>query len=105
MPDTASIVRPIITNGPGGPRETSAPTIGTTPCRLTASILSGGDEQLAAGQIVGIMAYTLTVPPGTDIKDSDRIVCQGTTFEVRAGKRSASWNISDSYTLVEIQRT
>jgi hypothetical protein len=103
MPDTAMILRPTIVNGPGGAEQTYPSTGPTTVCRLSASVLSGGSEQLAAGQLVGTMGYSLTVPPGTDIKNSDRILCQGTTFEVISGKRAASWNLSDSYTLTEIQ--
>lgn len=102
MPDTATILRLTAASTAGGHSETYA-QVGTTQCRLTASVLSGGTEQMGAGQLVATMAYTMTVPPGTDIRDSDRIVCQGTTFEVLAGKRVASWNLSDSYTLEEIQ--
>src|SRR5436853_652197 len=101
MPDAATILRQTAASTAGGHSETYA-QIGTSPCRLTASVLSGGTEQMGAGQLVATMAYTMTVPAGTDIRDSDRIVCQGTTFEVLAGKRAASWDLSDSYTLVEV---
>lgn len=103
MPDTATILRPTFVNGPGGQRPTFA-SVGTTICRLSASVLGGGNEQDAASQLAGIMTYTLTVPPGTDINRGDRIESSGSTFEVAAGKRAASWNLSDSWTLTEIQR-
>lgn len=102
MPDTATILRPTVVNGPGGQKPTWA-AVGTTPCRLSASVLSGGNEQPGGGQLVALMSYTLTVPPGTDITHTDRIQVGDTTFEIAAGKRAASWNMSDSWTLTEIQ--
>jgi hypothetical protein len=102
MPDTATILRPTSVNGPGGQSQTFAP-VGTTPCRLTASVLSGGSEQAGASKLVSIMAYMLTVPAGTDINARDRVQVADATFEVLAVKGSASWNMSDSCTLVEIR--
>jgi hypothetical protein len=125
MPDTATILRPTTTNTYAGPDVTYSPPTtqlvapdilalkpdiapGTTPCRLSASVLSGGNEQESAGELVGIMAYTLTVPPGTNITPADRIqVPDGDgvrIFEVASGKTVASWNMSDSWTLTEVQR-
>lgn len=101
MPDTATILRNTSARTAGGYSQAFA-SVGTTPCRLTASVLSGGDEQMGAGQLVPIMAYTLTVPTGTDIRSSDRIQVGAAVFEVSAGKREASWNMSDSYTLQKI---
>jgi hypothetical protein len=103
MPDTATILRLTATSTAGGHSQ-SYGSIGTTPCRLSASVLSGGNEQSVAEQLAGIMAYTLVVPAGTDIKPSDRIQVSGRTFEVQAGKTVASWNLSDSWTMTEIQR-
>jgi hypothetical protein len=77
---------------------------GTTKCLLTASVLGGGSEQPAAGQEVGLMTYTLTVPSGTDIRPSDRLAVGATTFEVQSIKRADSWSTSDSAILVEVQR-
>jgi hypothetical protein len=121
MPDTATVLRQTITNTYAGPDANFAqPTTqvvtsdilamkpdiapGTTPCRLTASVLGGGDEQELAGQLGGLMPYTLTVPPNTDIRLSDRVLAQDLQLEVRARKGGASWNLSDSYTCTEVQR-
>lgn len=107
MPDTATILRATVTHTAGGYQQTFAPHH-TTICRLTGRSQSGGNEQEAAGQLAGIMAYSMTVPAGTDITPADRIqIPDGTgvrTFEVAAGKTVASWNMSDSWTLTEIQR-
>lgn len=104
MPDTATILRATAVNGPGGQSRGVPAVVGTTPCRLSASVLGSGNEQDAAAQLAGIMTYTLTVPPGTDITHNDQIQVGDTVFEVAAGKRAASWNMSDSWTLTEIQR-
>lgn len=120
MPDVATVLRPAATRGPGGYNQdfqavttqvVSAailrqfPTIapGTTPCRLTASVLSGGSEPGGPGQLVSTMGYTMTMPPDTDVQPRDRLQIQGTTFEVLAIKGAASWNLSDSATLVEVR--
>lgn len=110
MPDTATILRlpdPPVRTATGG-YSTTRTAHHTTPCRLSASVLSGGNEQEAAGQLAGIMAYTLTVPAGTDITPADQIQVPDANgvriFEVAAGKTVASWNMSDSWTLTEVQR-
>lgn len=107
MPDTATILRATVTHTAGGSQQAFS-AHHTTICRLSASVLSGGNEQEAAGQLAGIMAYSMTVPAGTDITPADLIqVPDGAgvrTFEVAAGKTVASWNMSDSWTLTEIQR-
>jgi hypothetical protein len=100
MPDTVTILRNTPTQTPTGGWRPNWQPHHTTKCRLSASVLSGGNEQEAAGQLAGIMAYTLTVPAGTDITPADRI----RDFEVAAGKTVASWNMSDSWTLTEVQR-
>lgn len=101
MPDTATILRntPARTSGGSTPGYAS---VGTTRCRLSASVLGGGNEQVAAGQLVSVMGYTLVVPPGTNIKNSDRIQVGSSVFEVISGKTDASWNMSDAYTLQKI---
>jgi hypothetical protein len=121
MPDTAVILRPAAaTPVPGGYDQTFqqvttqvvTPAIqamfpdiapGTTPCRIKASILAGGNEVNGPGEEVATMAYTMTMPPGTDVRKQDRVQAQGKTFEVNAIKGAASWNLSDSATLTEIQ--
>jgi hypothetical protein len=121
MPDIAAVLRPTATSSYGGYASNYAqvgtrvvtaevqaalPGLqpGTTPGRLSASVLSGGNEQPGAGSRLSLMGYTLTVPPGTDIKPSDRIEAGGLTFEVISGKKAASWNLSDAWTLTEITR-
>lgn len=108
MPDTATILRSTpVRTATGGYSQDFQPHH-TTICRLSASVLSGGAEQDAASQLAGIMAYSITVPAGTDITPADRIrIPDGDgvrIFEVAAGKTVASWNMSDSWTLTEIQR-
>lgn len=111
MPDTATVLRlpdpPVRT--PTGGYSTTRTAHHTTPCRLSASVLGAGDEQEGAGQEVGLMTYTLTMPPGTDLEPADQVGVTDATdgssslFEVRSVKRAASWNMSDAATLTEVQ--
>jgi hypothetical protein len=103
MPDTATILRPTTASTPGGFSQNFVP-VGTTPCRLYASVLASGGEQISAAELASTMVYTMTMPPGTDVQPRDRVQVQGTTFEVIAIKGASSWNISDSATLKEIRR-
>lgn len=121
MPDTATVLRPSPGSTPGGWGQNFAPVSsrivstavlaqfpsiapGTTPCRLTASVLSGGSEQGGGSQLASTQGYTMVMPPDTDLKPSDRVEVQGKTLEVIAVKGAASWNLSDSATLMEITR-
>lgn len=121
MPDTAVVLRPTTVSTAGGWTPTYVqpttqlmsaqilalfPSIapGTTLCRLTASVLSGGSEQTAAAELASMMAYTMTMPPNTDVQPKDRVQIQGTTLEVISIKGSASWNLSDSASLMEVRR-
>jgi hypothetical protein len=101
MPDTATILRNTPVRTPGGYTQNFLP-VGTTRCRLSASVLSGGNEQQGAGELVAVLSYTLTVPPGTDIKPADRIQVGTSLFEVNAVKGDASWNMSDAITLSKL---
>lgn len=120
MPDIATVLRNSPTRtATGGSRENYLPVTthvvtpavrallpglqpGTTRCRIAASVLGGGSEQVGAGQLVSLMGYTLVVPPGTDIRTADRIQVGASTFEVTSGKTDASWNMSDAYTMQKI---
>jgi hypothetical protein len=102
MTSTATILRDQGANGPRGWVPSFQPVL-TTKCLLTASVLGGGTEDLAAGGMIATMTYTLTVPSGTDINASDRALVEGTTFEVKAVKRADTWGTSDSAILVEFQ--
>lgn len=102
MPDIATVLRNSPTKSATGGSIANWATAGTTRCRLGASVLGGGSESVQAGQPVSVMGYTLTVPPGTDIRTADRIQVGASTFEVTSGKTDASWNMSDAYTMQKI---
>lgn len=106
MPDVVTVLRrsrPPARTATGGYTQDFA-AHHTLRCLLTASILSGGDEAPGAGQTAALMRYTMNVPAGADITPEDRVQLGDTIFEVAAGKRASSLNISDSWTLTEIQR-
>lgn len=106
MPDVADILRAATTRTAGGYSQSPDPwpTVATTRCRLTTSLTTVPSEQPGATQLVSITHWMLTVPSGTDIRPSDRIQVQGATFEVLGGFQSGTLNITDTYSLAEIQR-
>jgi hypothetical protein len=104
MTSSATILRNTPTQTATGGWRPNFVAAGTTKCLLTASVLGGGSEQSSAGQEAGLMSYTATVPSGTDIRPSDRLVVDATTFEVQSIKRADSWSTSDSAILIEVQR-
>lgn len=106
MPDTAIIRRATTARSAGGYSQSANPwpAVGTTRCRLTTSLTTVPSEKTGAGQQVSITHWMLTVPAGTDIQRSDRIEAQGITFEVLGGFQASTLNITDTYSLAEIQR-
>ena len=104
MPDVATIYRATTTRTAGGYAQSDPwPVAGTTRCRLTTSLTTVPSEQPGASQLVSITHWMLTVPAGADIRRSDRIEVQGTLFEVLGGFQSSTLNVSDTYSLAEIQ--
>lgn len=102
MPDTATIQRGPATSTAGGWSQTF-PTVGTTKCHL--SPIGPSSEALAADELAAVTKWLLTTPAGTDIRPSDRIVCNGKTFEVSGGTGSKTWEITRNFYLTEILRT
>lgn len=102
-PDKATILRNTSVNGAGGSSSDYLP-VGTTICRLTTSLTTTPSEVEIAAELASVTHWMLNVPADTDIKPSDRVQVQGITFEVVGGYKAASWNISDTHILAEVQR-
>jgi hypothetical protein len=102
MPDTATIQRntPVSTAGGWGQAFT---TVGTTKCHL--SPIGPSSEALAADELAAVTKWLLTTPVATDIRPSDRILCNGKTFEVSGGTGNKTWEITRNFYLTEILRT
>lgn len=109
MPDTASVYRVAATSSAGGWSQwpTNWPT-GATPDHTTKCHLSPigpSSEALAADEVAATTRWLLETPAGTDIRPSDRIICNGKTFEVNGGTGSKTWEIKRNFYLTEILRT
>lgn len=80
-PDTAVIQRATVTESGDGQSTTWA-TIATVSCRVSR-IGQGGNEGLGgSAAITAIGQRRIKLPPGTDVTPADRIVCNGTVYEV-----------------------
>lgn len=101
MPDTATVLRAPAATSAGGWDQNLQPHH-TSRCRLTG--LTGPIEETAAAEIAAVSRWRMVVPAGTDVMPSDRVQCNGHTFEV-AGKIDAdSFNITDTWYLEEVRR-
>lgn len=109
MPDTASIYRVAATSTAGGWSQwpanwpTGAVPDHTTKCGL--SPIGASAEALAADELAAVTHWLLKTPIGTDIRPSDRVLCNGKTFEVSGGTGSKTWEITRNFYLTEILRT
>lgn len=77
LPDTCQIARPLrLPDGAGGFSETYT-VIATVPCRIA----SMGQTQTAA-RSGSAASWTVGLPAGTDVRESDRIVYGARKFEI-----------------------
>jgi hypothetical protein len=67
-------------DGAGGQTETWA-TVATVACRVTPQVIRGRDLDIAE-RIAMSQQFIITVPAGTNVLVSDRIVSGGVTYEV-----------------------
>ena len=79
LPDSCTVRRVTRTpDGAGGCSETES-TVAETRCRAAPA----GQNEAEIGARLGVAAlWALTLPAGTDIREADRIVCRGRTWEV-----------------------
>ena len=83
MPGTAVIQRQTLTGGYGA--EAGAWTaVGTAACRMGNVDPKPGRETYAGGQVIAAVEYIYTMPVGTDVMASDRILYANRLFEVRS---------------------
>lgn len=96
LPDTATIQRDTLgSDGSGGQTVSSTATTGPFACRVaaTASTTQRG-EQVIAGKLDAVGVWTITLPAGTDVKATDRILIGSRTFDVTLPLRPRSWQLS-----------
>ncbi len=80
MPDPCLVQRKTTTDT-NGVRTGTYATIETTVCRIRASGKEP-EERLIAERMGSVVAYTISLPAGTDVTEADRLVAQERTFEV-----------------------
>lgn len=91
LPETATISRNTpAADGYGGYTDSWA-TSSTVAARIAERRLRP-DEQLIASQIEATVVYTIRLPADTDVRERDRIVINGRTFEI-AGVVRKTWPV------------
>lgn len=70
------------------------------PCRVSPAGFAP-DERLIAERLQGDLAWTLTLPAGTDVTEKDRIMVGTRTFEVIGVLAPRSWEVSRRVVCVE----
>lgn len=81
LPDTATLERLTSTSdGGGGFTETWAQQGDALPCRVAP--LGGGEGGNAGGRVSDETTAVVTLPAGTDVTESDRLVIAGRRYEV-----------------------
>lgn len=82
LPDTCQVQRSGIVNVDGFPEETWGTAIVSTACRYDPDTSPMPDA--VAGREAGIARYIVTMGYDVDLRDGDRIVYSGGTYEITA---------------------
>jgi hypothetical protein len=99
LPDLATIERVTETSdGGGGFTEAWAPVAEDIPCRLDpygkSTTKGGGGESGTAGERIDDRTLNVvTFGAGTDVTLKDRLVINGTTFEVTVVREHGNWEL------------
>lgn len=99
--DTAEIMRTtLVTNAAGGQTETET-VVATVPCRLqeqrAASVI--GQERAEGGRVVAVTEWRAFLPAGTDVRPADRLLVNGTRYEVIDASGAATDTIAVAVSL------
>lgn len=82
LPDTCQVQRMIISkNGPYDV-ETWGTAIVSTACRFDPDTGRRGDTEIVADREAGIARYIVTMAYDVDLRDGDRIIYSGGTYEI-----------------------
>ena len=102
LPDTCTILRRTLTNdGQGGYVETWSEVATGVKCRLVHSNLAPR-ETVIAERAAGRTVWQLTVPYGTDISRTDRVVVNGVTYEILAVWSGGTWETARRVVLAKV---
>lgn len=104
MPDTCVISRPTLSQNDIGEETSSYATSSTVACRLAARTAASYDTERTIGdQWSAFHRWDLTVPYGTDIQTTDRVVIGSRTFEIDSVDAGASYATAIRALVTEIQ--
>ena len=97
---TGTVMRKSEVHDTSGGMTDSYTSIGTFPCMFVRSNVTPRENENAY-TIQHISYWTFSFPARTDISTTDRIVCNGRTFEV-VGGRSGSFELATRVTCIEL---
>lgn len=104
LPDTATIQRrTIASDGGGGQTETRATLAASVPCRIAPT---GGGESGSAmsddgDRVRDESTHVVTFANGQDITETDRILIDGSTYEVLLVRQRGTWELTRRCEVVE----
>jgi head-tail adaptor len=101
MPDTAVIQRKTLTSDDAGGYTEGWTTIATVDCRVAPQGFTRDEEEIA-DRITAAKLWVITVPAGTDVDHSDRILVGSRTFEPVARPGPRSYEVGRRITCVEV---
>lgn len=104
MPDTATILHRELMDDDAGGKRADYPDIGaTTICRFTTmSAASRMRDQATAGRIQSNEGYFLSVPVGTNLQETDRVVVNGITYDVTSSEPDHSHQVVRKFVLKKV---
>lgn len=96
MTDTCTVMRPAEARGDAGGVTKTFALQTTLKCRVRAGSGhgTGAREQMLAARLAGVIVFTVGVPVGSDVRNEDRLIWQGRTFEVHGvmgGTNATAW--------------
>ena len=93
LPDTCTIQRrTTISDGGGGTTTTWTDHLTNVPCRIAPT--GGGETGTTAGRIADETTHVITLRAGTDITSADRLIIDGTTYDMTAVRTRGAMEIT-----------
>lgn len=89
LPETATIQRATTSRTASGGTTTNWATAGTAACRLSSRGVP--QEYLEAGAARGVQYWMVTLPYGTDVRRTDRLVIGAQTLEIVGMASGGAW--------------
>jgi head-tail adaptor len=100
---TAVIQRATSVSDAGGGGSVTWANVGTVVARFAPVVsASTADEDVEGGRMTPDIDAVITVPAGTDVRTSDRIVSQSRTYEVTTVRTPQTWEINRRLEVSEI---